>query len=156
VAGFCEHSNEPSGSIKKEGYFLTSWVTVNFSNNILHHGVCEWVSEVSTNYWCRIVRKIMRNWLKIAGTPSWSWDPLSKNNTILYCRATMTQVRTLWLLAGTCNYDLYFTGTRFESQLSCMMRFCELSQLLEVSLCLNLSNSPLQLIFDKWQTHGAP
>jgi hypothetical protein len=24
VAGFCEHGNEPSGSIKKAGYFLTS------------------------------------------------------------------------------------------------------------------------------------
>jgi hypothetical protein len=24
VAGFCEHDNEPSGSIKKAGYFLTS------------------------------------------------------------------------------------------------------------------------------------
>jgi hypothetical protein len=23
VAGFCEHGNESSGSIKKEGYFLT-------------------------------------------------------------------------------------------------------------------------------------
>jgi hypothetical protein len=24
MAGFCEHGNEPSGSIKKAGYFLTS------------------------------------------------------------------------------------------------------------------------------------
>jgi hypothetical protein len=24
VAGFCEHGNEPPGSIKKAGYFLTS------------------------------------------------------------------------------------------------------------------------------------
>jgi hypothetical protein len=39
VAGFCEHSNEPSGSIKKAGFFLISRVTINFSNNILHHGV---------------------------------------------------------------------------------------------------------------------
>jgi hypothetical protein len=39
VAGFCEHANEPSGSIKKAGYFLTSCVTISFSNNILHHEV---------------------------------------------------------------------------------------------------------------------
>jgi hypothetical protein len=39
--GFCEHGNEPSGSIKKAGYFLTGRVTVSFSNNILHHGVSE-------------------------------------------------------------------------------------------------------------------
>jgi hypothetical protein len=32
-------------SIKKAGYFLTSWVTISFSNNNLHHGVSEWVSE---------------------------------------------------------------------------------------------------------------
>jgi hypothetical protein len=29
------------GSIKKAGYSLTNWVTVNFSKNILHH----WVSQ---------------------------------------------------------------------------------------------------------------
>jgi hypothetical protein len=39
MAGFCEHGIEPSGSIKKAGYFLTSWVTISFSNNILHRGV---------------------------------------------------------------------------------------------------------------------
>jgi hypothetical protein len=38
MVGFCEHSNEPSGSIKKAGYFLKSWVTISFSNNVLHHG----------------------------------------------------------------------------------------------------------------------
>jgi hypothetical protein len=38
-AGFCENGNEPSGSIKKAGYFLTSRVTISFSNNVLHHGV---------------------------------------------------------------------------------------------------------------------
>jgi hypothetical protein len=31
MAGFCEHGNEPSGSVKK-GYFLTSIVTISFSN----------------------------------------------------------------------------------------------------------------------------
>jgi hypothetical protein len=36
---FSEHGNEPSGSIKKAGYFLTSLVTISFSNNALHHGV---------------------------------------------------------------------------------------------------------------------
>jgi hypothetical protein len=39
VAGFCEHGNEPSGFIKKAGYFLTSCVTISFSTNILHHRV---------------------------------------------------------------------------------------------------------------------
>jgi hypothetical protein len=28
VAGFCEHGNEPSGSIKKAGYFCTSSVGI--------------------------------------------------------------------------------------------------------------------------------
>jgi hypothetical protein len=30
VAGFFEHGDELSGSIKKAGYFLISWVTVAF------------------------------------------------------------------------------------------------------------------------------
>jgi hypothetical protein len=38
VADLCEHGNEASGSIRKQG-FLTSRLTVSFSNNILHHGV---------------------------------------------------------------------------------------------------------------------
>jgi len=38
-AGFCEHGNEPSGSIKKQDFFLTSWVAFSFSYNVLHHGV---------------------------------------------------------------------------------------------------------------------
>jgi hypothetical protein len=38
MAGFCEHGNEPSGSIKK-GYFLTARVAIGFSNNVLHRGV---------------------------------------------------------------------------------------------------------------------
>jgi hypothetical protein len=29
----CEHGDETSGSIKKAGYFLTSWVTISFSNS---------------------------------------------------------------------------------------------------------------------------
>jgi hypothetical protein len=41
MVGFCELGNEPLGSIKEVGYFLTSRVTVSFSNNILHHGVSE-------------------------------------------------------------------------------------------------------------------
>jgi hypothetical protein len=36
VAGFCEHGDEPSGSIKKAGYLLISSVTISFSNNIAH------------------------------------------------------------------------------------------------------------------------
>jgi hypothetical protein len=39
VAGFCEHGDESSGTIKKAGYFLISPVTISFSNNILYHGV---------------------------------------------------------------------------------------------------------------------
>jgi hypothetical protein len=39
MAGFCEHGNEPSGSIKKAGYFLTCRMTISFSYNVLHHGV---------------------------------------------------------------------------------------------------------------------
>jgi hypothetical protein len=41
MTGFCKHGDEPSGSVKK-GYFLVSSVTVNFSNNILHHEVCKY------------------------------------------------------------------------------------------------------------------
>jgi hypothetical protein len=41
VAGFCEHGDEPSGSIKKAVYFLIGWVTISFLNNILHRGVSE-------------------------------------------------------------------------------------------------------------------
>jgi hypothetical protein len=37
VVSFCEHSDEPSGYIKKAGYLLTSSVTINFSKNILYH-----------------------------------------------------------------------------------------------------------------------
>jgi hypothetical protein len=39
MAGFSEHGNESSGSIKKAGYFLTSCVIISFSNNVLHHEV---------------------------------------------------------------------------------------------------------------------
>jgi hypothetical protein len=31
VAYFCEHGDEPSGSIKKVGYFLISWVIISCS-----------------------------------------------------------------------------------------------------------------------------
>jgi hypothetical protein len=36
VAGFCEHGNEPSGSIKKAGHFFFDKpsVTLSFSNNM--------------------------------------------------------------------------------------------------------------------------
>jgi len=39
VAAFCEQGNEPSGSIKKAGYCLTSWATNSLLKNILHHWV---------------------------------------------------------------------------------------------------------------------
>jgi hypothetical protein len=38
VAGFCEHGNEPSGSIRKD---LFDKLSERFSNKILHHGVSE-------------------------------------------------------------------------------------------------------------------
>jgi hypothetical protein len=39
MAGFCEHGNEPSGSIKKAGYCLKGCVSNDFSKNVLHHGL---------------------------------------------------------------------------------------------------------------------
>jgi hypothetical protein len=43
VAGFCEHGDEPSGSVKKTGFFdeLSDNQLFFFSNNILHHAVCK-------------------------------------------------------------------------------------------------------------------
>jgi hypothetical protein len=43
VTGFSEHGNEPSDSIKKAGYLLTSCVTTSFSNNILQHAVSKYI-----------------------------------------------------------------------------------------------------------------
>jgi hypothetical protein len=37
MTGFCEHGDEPSGSIKKTGFF--DKLSDSFSNNILHQGV---------------------------------------------------------------------------------------------------------------------
>jgi hypothetical protein len=45
MEGFCENGSEPSGSIEKAGYFLTGWVTISFSNNVLHHGVSKYISH---------------------------------------------------------------------------------------------------------------
>ena len=39
VADACECGNEPSGSIKNAGNFLTSCKPVSFSRRTLHHGV---------------------------------------------------------------------------------------------------------------------
>jgi hypothetical protein len=39
VVGFYEHGDEPSVSIKKAGYSLTSRVAISFSKNVLCHGV---------------------------------------------------------------------------------------------------------------------
>jgi hypothetical protein len=38
-SSFYVNGDEPSGSIKEVGYFLTSREVVSFSNNFLHHGV---------------------------------------------------------------------------------------------------------------------
>jgi hypothetical protein len=37
VAGFCEHGNEPSSSIRKQDF--SDNLSDNFSNNVLHRGV---------------------------------------------------------------------------------------------------------------------
>ena len=39
VADACECGNEPSGSVKNAGNFLTSCKSVSFSRRTLHHGV---------------------------------------------------------------------------------------------------------------------
>jgi hypothetical protein len=45
VAGFCEHGDERSDSIRK-GLFLINLVTISFSNNILHYGVSKQVFQL--------------------------------------------------------------------------------------------------------------
>jgi hypothetical protein len=45
VAGFFEHGNEPSGSIRKD--IFDKLMTTSFSNNILHHGVSEYHRRVN-------------------------------------------------------------------------------------------------------------
>jgi hypothetical protein len=40
VAGFCEHGDEPSGSVRN-GIFFDDLRNSQLSNNILHHGVSE-------------------------------------------------------------------------------------------------------------------
>jgi hypothetical protein len=42
VSGFCEHGDEPSGSIKKARQFLIIWVTMKFQ---IIFCTTEWVSE---------------------------------------------------------------------------------------------------------------
>jgi len=39
MSSFCEHGNEPSGSMKKAGYCLKSSVINDFSKDVLYHGV---------------------------------------------------------------------------------------------------------------------
>jgi len=48
MASYCEHGNEPSGSTKKAGYYLTSWVTKSFWENTLHHRVSQLI--ILSNY----------------------------------------------------------------------------------------------------------
>jgi hypothetical protein len=71
VVGFCEHGNEPSGSIKSAGYSLTSRVTISFPNNVLHHEVSEWVSkyEVGVRLWTGCI------WLRIGTSGGLLWTP---------------------------------------------------------------------------------
>jgi len=64
MAGFCERGNEPSGSIKKAGFFLTSWVTISFSNNILHHGVS---NCSAVNSYRGVEVKLSRNYTEVSG-----------------------------------------------------------------------------------------
>jgi len=58
---FCEHGNEPWGSVKKACYFLTRWATNDFSKNILLH----WVR------WCKVWR-----WELLQKFISWSCNTL--------------------------------------------------------------------------------
>jgi len=56
----CDHGNEPSGSIKKAGYCLTSWVS-----NILHHRVNKYISVmIKATFWLCLQFSISDNmWL---------------------------------------------------------------------------------------------
>jgi hypothetical protein len=45
VADFYKHGDEPSGSIKKAGYFLIGRVAISFSNNNLHNGVSKFIKQ---------------------------------------------------------------------------------------------------------------
>jgi len=55
------------GFHKKVRYFLTSWVTISFSNNILHHGMSEWVphkpwestAQVSLAFFANFTQSLM-------------------------------------------------------------------------------------------------
>jgi hypothetical protein len=42
------------GFHKKAGYFLTSWVTIGFSNNILHHGKTYHGRRLSNYSYCKV------------------------------------------------------------------------------------------------------
>jgi hypothetical protein len=44
VAGFYEHGDEPSGSIKRVRYFFDK-LSDSFSNNVLHHEVSKQASK---------------------------------------------------------------------------------------------------------------
>jgi hypothetical protein len=52
LGGYCEHSNEPSGSVKGEK-FLNSLVTVSFSRRTLLRGVGWWVSFPTFRFLCK-------------------------------------------------------------------------------------------------------
>jgi hypothetical protein len=48
------------GFYKESRIFLTGWVTISFSNNVLHHGVSKWISKLI----------LPRSWISSTGT--WS------------------------------------------------------------------------------------
>jgi hypothetical protein len=50
MVGLCEHGNEISHSIKV-WHFLTSWIAMNFSRNILHHRIHNLWSCASRSKW---------------------------------------------------------------------------------------------------------
>jgi hypothetical protein len=79
VAGFCEHDNESSGSIKKAGYFFTSWETISFSNNILHHWANKYYAIILRFF--SIIWRIQDVWSVVdllCRNPHW-WCPISSS-----------------------------------------------------------------------------
>jgi hypothetical protein len=60
--GWLKHGNEPWGFRKKAWYCLTSWVTMSFSNNILHHGVSNFIK-----YPLKPTTAVMDQW-------GWPWQ----------------------------------------------------------------------------------
>jgi len=64
VVGFCDHGNEPSGSIKKSVYCLESWVTISlppFRKKEVKNGFRIWLrkSVFGVN---KVARDVLDKW----------------------------------------------------------------------------------------------